>query len=140
MDKNKAYLNELKDELSSYGKELSKIQSEFKGKAGIHAEKAGKSLQAVFDEATDAYTKLKNASEKEWDPLKKISKKAFEDLKGSFDEFLASASESGQNYKKQIESYSEEQIECLTRYVGQNPLKSILFALGAGFIIGKITK
>ncbi|HQS84239.1 MAG: hypothetical protein B7Y25_04695 [Alphaproteobacteria bacterium 16-39-46] len=140
MSTNNDYLNDLKAELSSYGKQLSKIQSEFKGKAVPHAEKAQKSLKAVLDEATESYSKLKDASEKEWEPLKKISVKAFENLKSSFSDVVEASSEKGEEYKKKVEAYSEEQAERISEYIGQNPLKSILFALGAGFIIGKITK
>ncbi len=140
MDKNKEYLNDLKAELTAYGEKLSKIQSQFKGNVAPEGKKVINSLQKVLDEATNSYSQLKDASEKEWAPLKKISTQAFEDLKGSFNEFLNSSAAKGAEYKDQIGSYSEEQEERVSEYIGQNPLKSILIALAAGFVIGKITK
>jgi ElaB/YqjD/DUF883 family membrane-anchored ribosome-binding protein len=140
MDRNKEYLNDLKDELTSYGKKLSKIQSQAKEKAGTHSQKIQKTLQDALHDATDAYSKLKDASSEEWEPLKKISAKTFNHLKECFEDFLSSSADKSEEYLSQLESYSEEKAELIGEYISKNPLKSILVAIGIGFIVGKITK
>lgn len=140
MTDQKKYLKDLKGELDNYGTELTRIKKQFGKNTTPKTQKIVDSLQDILKEATTSYDNLKNASSAEWEPIKKIANAAFKDLQGSFEDFLNDSLEKGKDYVDQAQAYSEEHMDQLAEYVKKNPLKSILWAAAAGFLIGKVTK
>ena len=138
-DKEK-YLKSLKKELDLYTKELSIIQTDFRGKAGENVEKINQSLQEILHEAVIAYGRLKSASAEEWDPLKTITSEAFNNLKESFNARISASANQIKEYAGKIEENYQEQLDHVATYVKEHPFKSLFFAAGAGFILGKIFK
>jgi ElaB/YqjD/DUF883 family membrane-anchored ribosome-binding protein len=138
-DKEK-YLKNLKKELDKYTKQLALIQKDFKGKTGENVEKINQSLQDILDDAVIAYGKLQSASAKEWEPVKAITNEAFNNLKASLDERINASTLQMKEYAGQIEASCEAQLDCVATYVRKHPLKSLLYAAGAGFILGRILK
>jgi len=134
------YLKKLKKELDNYKKELLAIQKEFKGKTGKDIEKINQSLQNIFDEAVTTYGRLESASTAEWEPIKAITNDAFNNLRNSLHEKMEASAHQIKEYAGHIEENCQEQLENVAKYVRKNPLKSLLFAAGAGFILGKILK
>lgn len=140
MEDKEKYLKSLKKELDKYTKQLSTIQKEFKGKTGKNFEKITQSLQSILQEAVIAYGKLESASAAEWEPVKTITNEAFNNLRHSFQEKVYASAQYIQDYAVKIEENCEEQLEYVAEYVRKNPLKSVLMAVGAGFVLGKILK
>jgi ElaB/YqjD/DUF883 family membrane-anchored ribosome-binding protein len=134
------YLRDLKKELNLYTKQLAVIQEDFRGKTGENVETINQSLQEILNEAVIAYEKLKSASAEEWEPLKAITNEAFNNLKDSFNEKLRSSTNQIKEYAGRIEESYEEQLDYVATYVRKHPFKSLFFAAGAGFILGKILK
>lgn len=140
MTDREAYLKSLKKELDKYTKQLSSIQREFKGTTGENVEKINQSLQAILHEAVIAYEKLESASAAEWDPIKIITTEAFNNLKLSFHEKVNLTKDQVKEYAEQIEENYQEHLDCVAKYVTKHPFKSLAFAVGAGFLLGKILK
>jgi len=140
MNAKEKYLKSLKKELENYTKQLSSIQSDFKGKAGENVEKITQSLQNILQDAVTAYGKLETASTAEWEPVKAITNEAFNHLRRSFQEKINVSTGQIKDYAEQIGENCHEQLDCVAKYVRDHPLKSLLIAVGAGFIIGKILK
>lgn len=140
MSDNKKQLNALKKELNQYKKKLSAAESSFKGKAGKEGDKILQSLQGIVKEAGESYDKLESASAEEWEPLKNIATQSFEELKNAFEEAKEYTIDQAKDYAHQIEEYSEEAFESGIEYIKTNPFKSVLLAVGAGFVIGRILK
>lgn len=136
----KQYLNKLKKELAKYKKELSDIQKEFRNNTGEHVQNINQSLKSILQEATLAYEKLESASATEWKPLQAATNEAFDNLRNSFQEQIQTSKLHLQGYGTKAKETCEEQLACAEQYVKKHPLKSILLAAGAGFIIGKIFK
>jgi ElaB/YqjD/DUF883 family membrane-anchored ribosome-binding protein len=140
MSDNKKYLSDLKQELTQYKNKLVTAEGSFKGKANKEGDKIVKSLQDILKEAGQSYQKLEAASAEEWEPLKKIASKSFEDLKTTFEDLMDTTTGQVKEYANQIEEYSEEAYESGIEYIKSNPFKSILLAGGLGFIVGRILK
>jgi len=140
MDGNKQYLDDLKNELNQYKKKLSTAEKSFKGKTKDEGSNILKSLQQIFDEASQAYKKLEAASAEEWEPLKKIAGQSFEDLKETFSDFFHTTSDQVNEYANQIGEYSEEALESSIEYIKENPFRSVLLAGGLGFVVGRMLK
>jgi len=129
MEDREKYLKNLKRELDAYTQQLSLIQGEFRGSTGKHLKKINKSLKEILNEAVDAYGKLKSASADEWEPLKAITADSFDNLKDSFQEAIE-ATKKG----------CDDHLAHVATYVTKHPFKSLLLAVGAGIVIGKILK
>lgn len=140
MSDNKKQLTALKQELNQYKKKLTAAESSFKEKAGKDSDKILKSLRGIVNEAGKSYTKLESASAEEWEPLKRIAVQSFADLRNAFEDAKDSAIDQAKDYAHQIEEYSEEAFESGIEYIKNNPFKSVLFAIGTGFVIGRILK
>ncbi len=140
MEDREKYLKNLKKELEAYTQQLSLIQGDFKGSTGKHVKKINKSLKDILQEAKAAYGKLKSASADEWEPLKAITTKSFNNLRASFDDKINASKDKAKKYAGKIEEGCDEQLSHVATYVKENPFKSLLFAVGAGIIIGKILK
>lgn len=137
---NTKYLDDFNSELTRYNQKLSQIQSQLSGKTGENFQKIYDSLQEILEEATKAYSQLKNASKEEWEPMKKIANQAIEKVRSSFNDILDTSSDQIKKYTNQVTHYSEEQLKCITEYVSKHPVKSILIAAGLGYFLGKILK
>lgn len=140
MNERETYLDNLKNQLDGYTQQLAKIQSEFTGKTGQHVEEINSSLQDILQDAVNAYGKLKSASAEEWEPLKIHTVEAFNALKEAFNEKLSASAHHVKEYAEAVSETCQEQLECVETYVKEHPLKSILIAVGAGFLLGKILK
>ena len=136
----KQYLNDLKKELNTYTKKLSSIQKEFKNNTGDNVNQITQSLQEILKEAGTAYGKLESASAEQWDPVKTITADAFNDLRSAFQEKVNSSTANVKEFAGKLEHNCQVQLEHVEDYVKKHPLKSILIALGAGLIIGKILR
>ena len=137
---NKKQLKALQEELTQYKEKLSTIKRSFKGKTNKDTSRIYDSLNNLLEEAGGSYEKLEAASAAEWEPLKKIAINAFEELKKSFEEYKDLASEQVDEYKNQLEEFSQEQLDHSEEYIKKNPFKSVLFACGVGFIVGRVLK
>lgn len=140
MNERETYLNNLKSQLDGYTQQLATIQVEFTGKTGKHVGKINKSLQDILQEATKAYGKLKSASADEWEPLKAHTTVAFSNLKTAFNERLSASAQQVKEYAGVVTDNCQEKLDHVETYVKDHPLKSILIAVGAGFLLGKIFK
>lgn len=140
MEDRAKYLKSLKKELEKYKKELLLIQKEFKGKTGGNIEIINQSLQNILQESIIAYEKLEAASTAEWEPLKAITNNAFNNLRAGFHAQVNLSRRHVKEYADHVERNYHEQIECVSAYVKQHPIKSLVLAVGAGFIIGKLLK
>lgn len=140
MNDREKYLKSLKRELNKYSKQLSIIQKEFKGKTGENIEKITQSLQEILREAVIAYGRLESASAAEWEPVKAITNDAFDSLRVSFQEKVNASAHHIKGYAEQVGETYQTELTNVAKYVRKHPLKSLLFAAGAGFIIGKILK
>ena len=136
----KQYLADLKIELDKYSENLSRLKNSFKENSKEAWDNITQSLEKFLEEAKTAYTNLESASAEEWEPLKKIASQSFESLKKSFDEYLEASANTVKNYANQCDKYSQEKIDLISEYIKDNPLKSALFALGLGILVGKILK
>ena len=134
------YLKKLKKELDKYTTQLSLIQSEFKGNTGQHVQVINQSLQDILQEAIVAYGRLEAASADEWEPLKAITNQAFNDVKIAFQQKLSASKDQVKMYTKKLDEGYHEQLDMVEKYVRKHPIKSLFFAAGAGFILGKLLK
>lgn len=140
MFNNKAQLNDLKTELTSYKKKLLDIQKTYKNNSRYDVDNISNSLSNILEEARQAYSKLESASEEEWDVLLKKANVSFKKLKENFDDVVKASSEQAQEYAQNIEQYSHKVIDCTEEYIKDNPVKSVLYALGLGYFIGRFLK
>jgi ElaB/YqjD/DUF883 family membrane-anchored ribosome-binding protein len=58
----------------------------------------------------------------------------------TFQETLSASKDQVKTYAKHLDESYQEQLDMVEKYVRKHPLKSLLFAAGAGFILGKILK
>ena len=98
------------------------------------------SLQSILQEAKNSYEALKSATGKEWEPMKQLAIEGFSKMRVSFDDFLHSASEEAKEYTSKLRQATEEQLDSLRGYIQENPFKSVLIAVGLGFLIGRVLK
>lgn len=140
MISNKAHLDKLKGELNFYKKKLEEIKNTFKNKTQKDADNILISLSNILQEAGDAYTKLESASEKEWDFLKKEASVAFKDLKKVYNDALKNSSAQVQVYVESIEDQYHETLDSAEEYIKKNPIKSVLYAVGLGYFVGRFLK
>lgn len=136
----KKYLNDLKKELDIYTKKVANIKKDFKDNTQGNVEQITQSLQEILKEATIAYGKLESASSAEWDPVKTITTKAFNDLRRAFQEKFNDSTIQVKEFAGKVGENCQAQLDCVESYVKEHPLKSLLMAVGAGFLIGKIFK
>lgn len=134
------YLNDLKKELNNYTTKLSRIQKEFKNNTEGNVDQITQSLQEILKEAGTAYGKLESASAEQWEPIKAITAAAFSNLRSTFQEKLKDSGIQMKEFAEKIGENCQVQLEHVEDYVKEHPLKSILIALGAGLIIGKILR
>jgi len=140
MNNKKKYLKDLKKELDDYKSQLSNIQKEFTETTGENVEKIQQSLQSILYDAVVAYGKLESASAGEWEPIKAITDEAFNNLRDSFQEKIDSSKQQIKACAGQIGENCQGHVEGAASYIRKNPFKSLFFAAGIGFIIGKILK
>ena len=134
------YLNNLKKELNNYTKNLSNIQKEFKDNTEGNVDQITQSLQEILKEAGAAYGKLESASTAEWEPVKEITTEAFNNLRSAFQEKINDSTVQMKEFAGKIGESCQTQLDCVESYVKAHPMKSLLIALGAGIIIGKIIR
>lgn len=140
MSEKEKYLKSLKKELDKYTEQLSSIRQEFQEKTGGDIENITQSLQDILQEAKLAYGKLASASAAEWEPVKDITQEAFHNVRTSFEAFVNASANQIKDYTIQLEKNYHEQVAHVAKYVRQYPLKSLLIAAAAGFIIGRVLK
>jgi ElaB/YqjD/DUF883 family membrane-anchored ribosome-binding protein len=133
MNEQAQYLDDLKQELNQYKKQLSTIKDNFKKKTNGDTTKVYDSLKNIVSEAGEAFQQLEKASAAEWEPLKKIASSSFTKLNKAFEDYTELTTE-------QLKEYSQEAVDISAEYVKNNPIKSILLAAGLGFIIGRVLK
>lgn len=136
----KKYLNDLKKELNKYTKKLSTIQKEFKNNTEEDVNHITQSLQEILQEAKTSYGKLESAAAEQWEPVKAMTADTFSDLRTAFQEKLDSSAAQVKTMAGRFEKNCHAQMECVEEYVREHPIKSILLAVGAGLILGKIIR
>ncbi len=140
MPYDKEQLNDLKTELNIYKKKLLDIQKTYKSRSEKDVNNIYNSLSHMLAEAGDAYTKLESASEEEWDFLIKKANVSFRMLKKGFDEAVEASSNQVKEYAHNIEEYSHEAMDSAEEYIKNNPIRSVLYAAGLGYLIGRFLK
>jgi ElaB/YqjD/DUF883 family membrane-anchored ribosome-binding protein len=136
----KKYLNNLKKELDTYSKKISNIQKEFKDSTEGNVDQITTSLQDILKEAVVAYGKLESASTEQWDPLKNLAADAFTTLRTSVHDKMNTSCSHMKDLAGKVGGCCHAQMDCVEGYIKDHPLKSLLLALGAGVIIGKLMK
>lgn len=136
----KKYLNGLKKELENYSKKISNIQKEFKNNTEGNVDQITHSLQDILKEAVLAYGKLESASLEQWDPLKDLTADAFANLRTSVQDKMQTSCTHVKDFAGKVGESCHAQVDCVEAYIKDHPLKSLLLALGAGVIIGKLMK
>lgn len=140
MTEKKKYLTDLKKELDKYTKKLSNVKKEFKNNTEGNVDQITQSLQEILKEAGIAYGKLESASVAEWDPVKEITVEAFNNLRSAFQDKINNSTVHMKEFAGKMGENCQAQLDCVESYVKEHPLKSLLMAVGAGFLIGKIFK
>jgi ElaB/YqjD/DUF883 family membrane-anchored ribosome-binding protein len=140
MDKNKIYLNELKDDLKNYKKKFTSIKNSLGGKSTKKSDKLMGSLEEIMEEAGESYDKLFSASEDEWESIKKVTGKVFENLKKNFEEGSEYLMDGMHDIEDSVSKNSEEAIEWGVDYIKKHPFKSVLMAGLVGIIMGRVLK
>jgi ElaB/YqjD/DUF883 family membrane-anchored ribosome-binding protein len=133
MTSREKYLLELKDELGKYADDLSALKQDIKYKTSGDFAKAFETAQAALKDASKAYEALKSAAEEDWDDLVKSTAEVFKNVGKTFKGMSQWGLERLYEAPKQLQHQLED-------YIKENPLTSVLTALGTGIILGKIMK
>ncbi|MBL0942368.1 MAG: hypothetical protein IBJ00_06570 [Alphaproteobacteria bacterium] len=133
MANRETYLQELKDKLGNYADDLSALKQDIRYKTSGDFAKAFETAQAALKDASKAYESLKSAAEEDWDDLVKSTAKAFNNVSKTFKDMSQWGLERLYEAPRQLQHQLEDCIK-------ENPLTSVLAALGIGIILGKIMK
>ncbi|MBL0941139.1 MAG: hypothetical protein IBJ00_00155 [Alphaproteobacteria bacterium] len=127
------YLNDLNQQLTKYGSDLSNLKDDIKNRTSSDFAKTFKGAQQAFKQAEKAYESIKSAAEDKWEDLKDSTAQVFEELSQSFKGF-------GNLSSKSLSEFQEKCQEALKDRVQRNPLATVLVVWTIGYILGKITK
>jgi ElaB/YqjD/DUF883 family membrane-anchored ribosome-binding protein len=133
MENREKYLNDLKNELAKYASDLSSFKEDIKHKTSGDFTRAVEAAQTALKEASKAYESLKLAAEEDWEDLIKSTAEVFKNLSQSFKELSQWGLERLSEMPKQLQHQLQDCIK-------DNPLTSVMVALGVGIILGKIMK
>lgn len=142
MNDKEKYLTDMQKNLDRYQR---KFENASKSVANYSAQKKDQAnseiehLKGRLDSAQQVYGDLKKATADNWDSLKDTASEAFRDLKDGFYEYADYLSlESLGHVKDEVMDYGQERMNDLSDCIKKKPFTSAAWALGIGFILGKM--
>jgi ElaB/YqjD/DUF883 family membrane-anchored ribosome-binding protein len=140
------FMNSLQETLNQYEEKISSLPQNLKNYSSqkkAHLSSGLETMKKKFEEAKKIYKKLEEATEDNWEEIKNNSLNAFEELKKTFksssDSDLSPISHFNE-ISEEVVDYAHEKINHLNEYIKARPLTAAFWALGIGFILGKVLR
>jgi ElaB/YqjD/DUF883 family membrane-anchored ribosome-binding protein len=142
MTKNEKFLKRIESSLESYKDKISKIDevlANYKSPDKAHLVSESKKVKEALKKADIAVKKLQSSSQDTFDEIKDYALDIFDTLNESFNELSSylTIDQLG-HYKDEITTYGCDKMNEVQDYIKKNPLTCAAYALGIGFIIGKL--
>lgn len=142
MDKKEKFIKKTESTLEKYKNKISKIDTllaNYKSADKAQLVSESKKIKENLKKADVAFKKLQSSSQDTFEEIKEYSLDILEKLDDSFDEFSTHFTiDQLHHYKDEIANYGCEKMNQAQDYIKKNPLTCAAYALGIGFIIGKI--
>ncbi|OJW49150.1 MAG: hypothetical protein BGO67_11360 [Alphaproteobacteria bacterium 41-28] len=142
MDKKEKFIKKTESTLEKYKDKISKIDvllANYKSADKAQLVSESKKIKENLKKADVAFKKLQSSSQDTFEEIKEYSLEIFDKLNDSFDEFSTHLTiDQLHHYKDEIANYSCDKMNQAQDYIKKNPLTCAAYALGIGFIIGKL--
>lgn len=142
MTKNEKFLKRIESSLERYKDKISKIDellATYKSPDKAHLVSESKKIKETLKKADIAVKKLQSSSQDTFDEIKDYSLEIFDTLNESFNELSSYLTiDQLSHYKDEITNYGCDKMNEVQDYIKKNPLTCAAYALGIGFIIGKL--
>ncbi|MBA3813506.1 MAG: hypothetical protein H0X26_03305 [Alphaproteobacteria bacterium] len=142
MENKEKYLNGLQSHMKKYANKVSQLDSKLKNykahnKEQLSAER--KELAKKFEKAEAIYTKLKAASQENFEEIKNSAEEIFETFQEAFQDFSNSLTmDQIYRMKDDVAAYGSDKVEDIEGYIKKRPLASVAVIFGIGVLIGTI--
>ena len=138
------FLNSLENTLNQYEgkiKKLSEKMATSTSEAKASLSQALKDIQKKYQNADKIYQNLKAATEDNWEEIKTQSSDIFEELHEAFNGVTDNFSWDHVNQiTEEAIDYGQEKLEELSNCIRKKPFTAALWALGVGFILGRMLR
>lgn len=138
------FLSSLEDTLNQYEykiKKLSKNMANSTSEGKESLSQALKNIQKKYQKAEKVYQNLKGATESNWEEIKSQASEIFDELYDAFNEITDNFSWNHLNQvTEEVMDYGQEKLDQLSDCIKKKPFTSALWALGIGFVLGKILR
>ncbi|MFI0478962.1 MAG: hypothetical protein ACH349_07650 [Candidatus Rhabdochlamydia sp.] len=130
-------LNQYKRKIKKFSKNMANSTSE--GKESLS--QAIKNVQKKYQKAEKVYQNLKASTEDDWEDIKSQASEIFDELHDGFNEITDNFSWDHLNQAtEEAMDYGQEKLDQLSDCIRKKPFTSALWALGIGFILGKMLR
>ena len=140
-DKDK-FVSSMQSMVDRYGRKLKKINhtvDRYSDQEKENLKDDIEHLKSKFEEAERSFQDIKFATEENWEEIKARSAEIFQAMQGAFTEFTGSLSiEHLSQMKDDVMDYGQEKLSELSNCIKKKPISAAAWALGIGFVIGKI--
>ena len=142
MDKKDKFIKKTESTLEKYKDKIEKIDTllaNYKSTDKALLVTESKKIKENLKKADVAFKKLQSSSQDTFEEIKEYSLEIFDKLNDSFDEFSTHFTvDQLHHYKDEIANYGSEKISQAQSYIKKNPFTCAAYALGIGFILGKL--
>lgn len=119
---------------------VSDAATDLRNAAGEFKETTGAQANKIKDKAVETASALKASATEKADHLKSVASEKAQQYKSVATEKSQQAKETAQKQWNETRVKAKEIQVTAEDYIRQNPTKSVLYALGAGFLIGLISR
>jgi hypothetical protein len=142
MDKNEKFLKDIESNLKKYKGKIAKIDdllSNYKSSDKAYLVTQSKKIKDTLKKAEVTFKQLQTSSQDKFEDMKESFLEIYDMLSETFSDFSSHLStDQLQHYKDEIANYSCDKMHDAQEYIKKNPLTCAAWALGIGFIIGKL--
>ncbi|MGI4851734.1 MAG: hypothetical protein ACRYGR_07310 [Janthinobacterium lividum] len=142
-DKDK-FMSGLENNLSRYERKISKASKAMQNYPESERESYNSEIENIKEKYKDAqkvFQDMKYATEDNWNTLKDSSGEVLKSLKEAFNEFSGYISLDQVNQvKEDVMDYGHEKLDDLSNCIKKKPISAALWAMGIGFVLGKILR
>lgn len=138
------FLSSLESTLNQYERKIKKLSKNMANSTSEGKEsfsQAIKNIQKKYQKAEKVYQNLKASTADNWEEIKSQASEIFDELHDAFNEITDNFSWDHLNQvTEEAMDYGQEKLDQLSDCIRKKPFTSALWALGIGFILGKMLR
>ncbi len=142
MTKNEKFLKGIESTLEKYKNKILKIDDlmkKYKSPDKAHLLSESKKIKEILKKTEVTFKQLQATSQDKFEDMKESFLEIFDSLSESLNELLSHLTiDQFHYYKDEITNYGCDKMEDAQAYIKKNPLTCAAWALGIGFILGKL--